>query len=75
MIQLTKLNGTKFTINAELIETLEGSPNSTVVSLASNNRYIVQEAVDVIVDLVCAYRKKVNKEAEAVNPIQGFERE
>jgi flagellar protein FlbD len=75
MIELTRLNGTKFTINAELIESLEGAPNSTVVNLASNNRYIVTEPVDEIVERVCGYRKKINAEGKVVNPIQGFERD
>ena len=31
-------------------ETLEEQPNSTVVSLASNNRYVVLEKRDAIID-------------------------
>lgn len=75
MIALTKLNGTGFTINAELIETLEASPDSTVVALATNNRYNVRESVDEIVGKVIEYRRKVNGDRKVVNPIQGFERE
>jgi flagellar protein FlbD len=75
LIQLTKLNGTAFSINAELIETLEGAPDSTVVALATNNRYNVKETVDQITEKVIEYRKKVNAERAAVNPIQGFERD
>ena len=44
MIELTRLNGAKFTLNAEIIESLEASPKSTVVHLATNNRYIVTES-------------------------------
>jgi len=36
MIKVHKLNGTEFVINAELIETLEGGPQ-TVVSLATGD--------------------------------------
>ena len=74
MIKLTRLNGAKFTLNAELIETLEAAPKSTVVNLASNNRFNVLESVDDIVEKVIEYRKKVNAEGKAVNPISGFER-
>jgi len=74
MIELTRLNGVQFTINAELIETLEAAAKSTVVCLATNNRYNVMEPVDVIVEKVIEYRKRVNAERAAINPIQGFER-
>ena len=74
MIQLTRLNGGAFTLNAELIECVESSGDSSVVHLATNNRYIVRESVDEIAQKVIEYRKKVNSENKAVNPIQGFER-
>ena len=73
MIKVTRLNGVRFTINAELIETLDASKDHTVVSLATNNRYLVKETVDEITTKVMEYRKQVN-ERRAVNPIQGFER-
>lgn len=75
MISLTRLNGQALTLNAELIEALESSPNQTVIHLATNNRYIVREAVDEIVEKVIQYRRKVNSEKQPVNPIKGFERE
>ncbi|MFH1726354.1 MAG: flagellar FlbD family protein [Elusimicrobiota bacterium] len=74
MIELTRLNGSRFTINAELIETLEAAPKSTIVHLATNNRYNVREPVDEIVEKVVEYRRRVNAGRKAVNPIQGFER-
>lgn len=74
MIDLTRLNGSKFTINAELIESLEQGPSQTVVSLASSNRYVVRESVDEIVAKVIEYRRKVNEQSKAVNPIAGYER-
>lgn len=74
MIDLTRLNGSKFTINAELIEALEQGPSQTVVSLASSNRYVVRESVDEIVAKVIEYRRKVNSQSKAVNPIAGYER-
>ena len=74
MIQLTRLNGGAFMLNAELIESVERSGGGSVVHLATNNRYIVRESVDEIAQKVIEYRKKVNSENKAVNPIQGFER-
>ena len=73
MIELTRLNGFKFTINAELIETLEQAQNNTSIHLATNNRYLVLEKLDEIVEKVIEYRKKLNAQ-KVINPIQGFER-
>ena len=73
MILVTRLNGTQITINAELIETVEKTPD-TVISLATGNRYLLKETVDEVVAKVVEYRRKVNSERAVPNPIQGFER-
>ncbi|MBI3550293.1 MAG: flagellar FlbD family protein [Elusimicrobia bacterium] len=73
MITVTRLNGTVFTVNAELIETVERTPD-TVIALATGNRYIVQEPVEEVVSRVLEYRKKINAERPVQNPIHGFER-
>ena len=73
MIKLTRLNGAEMRINAELIETVEACPD-TVIHLATNNRYVVRESEDEVVEKVIEYRKRVNAERPVVNPIQGFER-
>ncbi|MDR7415642.1 MAG: flagellar FlbD family protein [Armatimonadota bacterium] len=56
MIKVTRLNGTETVINAELIESVEGTPD-TVISLTTGHRYVVQESVDEVVARVLAYRK------------------
>jgi len=58
MIVLHKLNGAPFTINAELIETVEATPD-TVISLTTGNRYVVQESVEVVAQRALDYRRKV----------------
>lgn len=73
MICVTRLNGTPLMVNAELIETVEKTPD-TVVSLATGNRYVVRETVEEVVAKVVEYRRRVNAERSVVNPIQGFER-
>lgn len=73
MIALTRLNGSVFTVNAELIETIEQAPD-TVIALATGNRYVVRESVDEVVAKVVEYRRKVNSERPVPNPIQGFKR-
>ncbi len=74
MIKLTKLNGSPIMLNAELIETIEGSPD-TVIALATGNRIIVKDTVDEVVAKVIEYRKKVNVESGTPNPIKGYKRD
>ncbi|MBI5200818.1 MAG: flagellar FlbD family protein [Elusimicrobia bacterium] len=73
MIQVTRLNGSPLTVNAELIETIEACPD-TVLALATGNRIIVKETVEQVIAKVVEYRKKVNSDRSVPNPIQGFER-
>ena len=75
MIRLHRLNGAEILLNAELIEALEGSGSETVVCLATGNKYVVTEAPDRIAELAIAYRRRVNAEAQVINPTRGFVRE
>lgn len=74
MITLTKLNGCEIVVNAELIESLEATPD-TVVNLATGNRLVVKNSIEDIVNRVIEYRKKINSERKVINPIEGYKRE
>ncbi|MBM3266378.1 MAG: flagellar FlbD family protein [Candidatus Sericytochromatia bacterium] len=56
MISVTRLNHTEFVVNAELIETIEATPD-TVVTLTSERKYVVRESVDEVVRRVLAYKQ------------------
>jgi flagellar protein FlbD len=58
MIRLHRLNGAEVVVNAELIESIEGHPD-TVITLATSNRLVVQESVTEVVQRVVEYRKTV----------------
>ena len=77
MITLHKLNGAEVVVNAELIETLDAGPETTV-HLATGNKLMVREKADEIVAKVVEYRKAVNAavvaDGKPVNPIKGYER-
>jgi flagellar protein FlbD len=73
MIKLKKLNGFEITVNAELIESVEATPD-TVINLATGNRFIVLDSVDEVVARVVEYKKKVYSERKAINPIEGYEK-
>jgi len=57
MIELTKLNGDQFFLNAELIETVECVPDTMIV-VFTGKRYIVQEKADQVVQKIIEYKQK-----------------
>ncbi|MDY2790261.1 MAG: flagellar FlbD family protein [Lachnospiraceae bacterium] len=56
MIELTKLNDVKFTLNADIIEVVEETPD-TVVTLTTGHKIIVKESRQEVTNLVKLYRK------------------
>lgn len=73
MIKLEKLNGSLVVVNAELIESVEGAPD-TVINLATGNRYLVRNSVDEVIALVIEFKKKVYSERKCINPLEGYEK-
>jgi flagellar protein FlbD len=57
MVLVTRLNDRAFVINADLIETVEETPD-TVVTLTTGRKYVVRETVDTIVARVVEYRSR-----------------
>ena len=60
MIFLNKLNNTVFVCNADLIETVEATPD-TVIKLTSGKTYMVKNSVEEIVKKVIAYKQLSNQ--------------
>ncbi len=58
MIELTKLNDVKFTVNADIIELVEETPD-TVVTLTTGRKLIVKESRQDVTNLVIAYRRSI----------------
>lgn len=58
MIEVTRLNGKKLTLNAEIIERVEENPD-TVVTLTTGNKVIVTESREEIRELVIAYKREL----------------
>lgn len=58
MINVTRLNGVKFQVNAELIEQIESAPD-TVITLTTGNNFIVLEPVDEVRKRIIEYRASV----------------
>jgi flagellar protein FlbD len=60
MIRVTRLDGSELTINCELVETVERTPD-TVITLFNNHKLVVRESVEQVVELVVAYRQMVHQ--------------
>lgn len=58
MIRVTRLDHSEMVLNAELIETVEATPD-TVISLVNGKKLVVSEGVEEIIRRVLEYRRYV----------------
>lgn len=59
MIDVTKMNGSKVTINSDLIETVEENPD-TVLILTTGKKIIIKESRQKVKNLVILYKRECN---------------
>lgn len=57
MIDVTKMNGMNITINSDLIETVEDTPD-TVITLTTGRKIIVKESRQTIKNLVKFFKRE-----------------
>lgn len=58
MIWLTRFDGTRFALNADIIQTMEETPD-TVITLTNGHHFIVREHVDDIMRQIIQFRHQV----------------
>lgn len=58
MIDVTKMNGLEFTINADLIEVIEEVPD-TIITLTTGKKIMVKESRLQIKNLVKRYKREI----------------
>ncbi len=58
MIELTKLNDMKFTLNSDLIETIEEVPD-TSITLTTGKKIMVKESRVEVKNLVKEFKKEI----------------
>ncbi len=59
MILVTRLNWSQFYVNAELVQFVESTPDTTI-TLVDKSKIIVSEPVEVILERLIEYRQKIN---------------
>ena len=58
MIRVTRLNGERFALNPDLVERVEGHPD-TVVFLVDGTKYVVSESVEEVLVEIREYRASI----------------
>lgn len=62
MIELTRLNGQRFAINADLIERIDVTPD-TVITLVDGGKYLVAEPLPNVLARIRSFRASIVAEA------------
>ncbi|QCX28593.1 flagellar FlbD family protein [Nocardioides jishulii] len=70
MIMLTRLSGTPFVLNSDLIERIDATPD-TVVTLADGTKYVVADSMPQVVDAVRTYRSEIVALSWQLDPSSG----
>lgn len=60
MIKLTLYNDADIVVNADIIESVERTPD-TLISLATGKKVMVKESVEDVIGKVIAYRRVISK--------------
>jgi flagellar protein FlbD len=60
VIHVTRLNGRPVIVNADMLMTVESTPD-TILTFANGDKLVVKESVERVVDGVIAYRRKVGR--------------
>jgi flagellar protein FlbD len=58
VIFLTKLSGSDFFLNPELIETIESTPD-TIITVVTGRKYIVKESAEDVRNLYMKYKRDI----------------
>lgn len=58
MIDVTRINGSRMILNADMIETVEANPD-TIITLVNGHKYLVAETIEDVVRLVRGYKQSI----------------
>ena len=58
MIDLTRMNGLKITVNTDLIQSVEETPD-TLLTFTSGQKLLVKESRQEVIELIKLYKKEI----------------
>jgi len=61
VILVTRLNGSRFYLNAELILVVESTPD-TIITLTTNTKVVVREPAEKVVEQIIAYQRQIRSQ-------------
>lgn len=67
MIVLTRLNGTRFALNPDLVERADANPDTTLL-MVDGTTYVIGETIDELIERVVDFRARVVGRADASAP-------
>jgi flagellar protein FlbD len=59
MILLTKINDAPITVNSDLIQYIEETPD-TIITMTNSEKVVVREGMKEVIDKVIHYRRTIN---------------
>jgi flagellar protein FlbD len=68
MIQVTRLGGKPFILNSDLIESLESTPDTTLL-LTTGKRVMVHESPDEVIRRIVEFRRRVYAPGPGESPV------
>ncbi|WP_144758751.1 flagellar FlbD family protein [Curtobacterium sp. 9128] len=68
MIVVTRLNGSGFAVNPDLVERIQETPDTTLI-MVDGAKYIVQESMAEVIDRIAAYRARIVTMAYGTEPL------
>jgi flagellar protein FlbD len=60
MIEVTRLNGKAFVVNADLIRTIEEKPD-TIITLVNGDHFVIRETMREVVERVIEYGRHLRQ--------------
>ncbi len=70
MIAVTRLNGSRFAVNPDLIERVQENPDTTLV-MVGGATYVVRESLPAVIALIAEFRALVIATAHSYTPEEG----
>ncbi len=67
MIKVTRLNGTKFFVNPEMIQTIEATPD-TLITLSNGVKMIVKDSTETVIKQIIEYQRIVRNPELEIHP-------
>ncbi|MBQ5471723.1 MAG: flagellar FlbD family protein [Treponema sp.] len=65
MIEVTKLDGSKYWVNPHMIESMETNPDLTL-SMLSGKKLVLRDTPSEVIERIIAYRKKIGINTQEV---------